>query len=381
MFNKTLAGAMALALLPTSLAGTAHAEVPAKKLFGAREDAAAMRPAVYGSYARGCVAGAARLPDDGPTWQAMRLSRNRHWAHPSAVELVKRLSRDGRGIGWNGLLVGDLTQPRGGPMLSGHASHQAGLDADIWLTPMPDRRLTREERETLSATSMLARRDGKLTNLEIDKQRFTDAHAALIRTAAEYPEIERIFVHPTIKREMCERHPNRPPWLSKVRAQWKHHYHMHLRLKCPVDSPGCKPQRAVPNDGCGKNLDWWFNVAYAPRKKPDPAKAKPKVKVTKKSKPKRKGEITLAGLPKACQSVLHANGHDGLSQTRVSFTVPIERPAGSETITVSDRKDAAADARAIMRPPAAVPSTVLPYAQPTADPFAMEAIINGATSD
>ena len=38
---------------------------------------------------------------------------------------------------WPGLLVGDMAQARGGPMLTGHASHQVGLDADIWLTPMP----------------------------------------------------------------------------------------------------------------------------------------------------------------------------------------------------------------------------------------------------
>src|SRR6516165_2279694 len=37
---------------------------------------------------------------------------------------------------WRGLLVGDISQPRGGPMITGHDSHQVGLDADIWLTPM-----------------------------------------------------------------------------------------------------------------------------------------------------------------------------------------------------------------------------------------------------
>ena len=301
---------VALTAVALSMATPAVAEVPAKQLFGAKQDAAALKPAVYGSYARGCVAGAARLPDDGPTWQAMRLSRNRHWGHPAAVELTKRLSVDGRRVGWNGLLVGDLTQPRGGPMLTGHASHQAGLDVDIWLTPMPNRRLTAQERETLSATSMLKRIDGKLTNLQIDKSKFTDAHAGIIRTAAQYPEIERIFVHPVIKREMCERYPNRPAWLSKVRAQWKHHYHMHLRLGCPADSPGCKPQRAVPNDGCGQNLDWWFNVAYAPKKEPTKKAASAKMKAAK-VKQKRRFR-TLSQLHPACRVVLNAPGYDGL---------------------------------------------------------------------
>src|SRR5258707_15297718 len=49
-----------------------------------------------------------------------------------------------------------MSQPRGGPLLAGHASHQVDLDADIWLTPMPDRELTREEREEMMATMVVA---------------------------------------------------------------------------------------------------------------------------------------------------------------------------------------------------------------------------------
>ncbi len=56
-------------------------------------------------------------------------------------------------------------QPRGGPTLSGHASHQTGLDADIWLTPMPNRQLSRKEREDTSAVMMV--RDDRL---DIDPQ-------------------------------------------------------------------------------------------------------------------------------------------------------------------------------------------------------------------
>ena len=367
-----------LAAVALSFAAPAFAEVPAKQLFGAKRDAAALQPAVYGSYSKGCVAGAARLPDDGPTWQAMRLSRNRHWGHPAAVELTKRLSRDGRKVGWNGLLVGDLTQPRGGPMLTGHQSHQAGLDVDIWLTPMPNRRLSAKERETLSATSMLKRVDGKLTNQQIDKSKFTDAHAGIIRTAAQYPEIERIFVHPTIKREMCERYPDRPAWLSKVRAQWKHHYHMHLRLGCPADSPGCKPQRAVPNDGCGETLDWWFKVAYGPKPKPTKKAASAKMKAAKTKRTRR--YRTLSQLPAACRVVLNAPSYDGLgaapqaraagasSLAGISY-VPRARPDALDPIGDLIAPVAAPNVKAgdgMRRPPAGVGEV--------ADPFAADAI-------
>jgi len=289
---------------------TAHAATAAKNLFGAKRDGAALKPAVFGSYAKGCVAGAEKLPDDGATWQAMRLSRNRHWAHPELIRLVKKLSVDGRKVGWNGLLVGDLTQPRGGPMLTGHASHQAGLDADVWLTPMPNRRLSRKERENLSATSMLGKRsNGKLTNQKIDKRRFTKAHAGIIRTAAQYRNVERIFVHPTIKRELCRQNPNRPKWLGKVRAQFGHHYHFHIRIGCPAGSPGCKSQAPVPSYGCDKaSMDYWFKVAYGP-----PPKRKKGAKPVKR-KPKR--QIVMADLPRQCRVVLNAAGTGNSSNSQ-----------------------------------------------------------------
>ena len=77
------------------------------------------------------------------------------------IAFLERFSRKAKAEGvWNGILVGDISQPRGGPMLTGHASHQVGLDADVWLTPMPDRTLSREERETMSAVDMVSE-DGR----------------------------------------------------------------------------------------------------------------------------------------------------------------------------------------------------------------------------
>src|SRR5205823_1814449 len=169
---------------------------PAKVLFGAVKSPAPMAARAISFYAKGCLAGAAALPVDGPAWQAMRLSRNRNWGHPKLVALVEKLAVEAREHdAWPGLLVGDISQPRGGPMLSGHASHQVGLDADIWLTPMPDRRLTEREREDLSATSMLAPDE-----VSVDPKIWTDAHVRLLKRAASYASVERIFVHPAIKK-------------------------------------------------------------------------------------------------------------------------------------------------------------------------------------
>lgn len=109
---------------------------PAKELFGAVTEPAPLAARSIGGYAKGCLAGGVSLPTNGPDWQVMRLTRNRNWGSPRLVDYLERLASDARALdGWPGLLIGDMSQPRGGPMLTGHTSHQVGLDADIWLTP------------------------------------------------------------------------------------------------------------------------------------------------------------------------------------------------------------------------------------------------------
>ena len=201
---------------------------------------------VIGSYAKGCLAGGTALPLDGPAWQAMRLSRNRVWGHPDLVAFIERLAIGAQGDGWPGLLVGDMAQPRGGPMRTGHASHQIGLDVDLWLTPMPDRRLSGEERESISAVSML--KPGTRT---VDEALFTDARIALIRRASLDPEVARIFVHPAIKQAMCDRAAGDRAWLTKIRPWWGHDAHFHVRLACP---PGETPVPRPGPAGTGRRL-------------------------------------------------------------------------------------------------------------------------------
>ncbi len=195
------------------LANAADPHLPAKQVFGRFMSPADLQARSIGFYARGCLAGAQALPINGSAWQVMRLSRNRNWGHPALIDFLERFSKAVPSInGWPGLLVGDISQPRGGPMLTGHASHQVGLDADIWLTPMPERPLSREEREMMSATNMV-RPDG----LDIDPSRWTPEHLALIEAAAKQPEVERIFVNPAIKKAICREATGDRTWLEKVR--------------------------------------------------------------------------------------------------------------------------------------------------------------------
>ncbi|MGE0339301.1 MAG: penicillin-insensitive murein endopeptidase [Xanthobacteraceae bacterium] len=262
---------------------------PAKELFGRKADAAPLKARSIGFYSKGCLAGGVALPVNGQTWQVMRLSRNRNWGHPDLIAFLERFAtKVPKAAGWNGILVGDLAQPRGGPMLTGHASHQVGLDADIWLTPMPNRTLERQERETFPPLLMV-RSDRR----DIDPKTFTPGHVQVIRTAAEDPEVERIFVNAAIKKALCRAAPG-AAWQRKVRAYWGHDYHMHVRIRCPKDSPDCKPQQPVgAEDGCGKELDWWFRDAIL---NPPPPK----------EKPKPKPPLTMAELPPSCRDVLLA---------------------------------------------------------------------------
>jgi penicillin-insensitive murein endopeptidase len=278
----------------------AAAEPPAKVLFGAKKLPAAIAARSYGFYSKGCFSGGMAIATDGPTWQAMRLSRNRRWGHPVMINLIERLSREATADGWPGLLIGDISQPRGGPMLTGHASHQIGLDADIWLTPMPKRTLSAAERENMSAVSMI-----KKGGLTVDERLWTPAHAALIRRAARYPEVERIFVHPGIKKKLCDTTKGDRSWLGKVRPFWGHDYHFHIRIGCQPGSSGCKEQDKIPKgDGCDKSLAWWFTEEpWRPAKGPE--------------KPKARDIMTMASLPKACRAVLDAP--DPVSEAAVTI--------------------------------------------------------------
>lgn len=272
-------------------------KILARDLFGRSIVAAALNPKAIGWYSKGCLAGGVHLADAGPDWQTMRPSRNRAWGHPKLLALIKRLASESKQDGWSGLLVGDISQPRGGPMLTGHASHQVGLDADIWLTPMPNRLLTRREREETSATSMLDK-----TSLSVDPKAFTPAHVALIKRAASYPQVERVFVHPAIKKALCEAAGKDRAWLYKVRPIWGHFYHFHIRIGCP--NGDCEAQPAVKaEDGCGPELKSWLKDIEASLKK---AKQKTPAEDVPVATTVEKRLLTMDQLPAECRTVLNS---------------------------------------------------------------------------
>jgi penicillin-insensitive murein endopeptidase len=254
----------------------------AKQVFGRELTPTEAQTRSIGFYSHGCLAGAKALPLDGDTWRVMRISRNRYWGNPETIAFLERFSKKAAAAGvWPGVLVGDISQPRGGPMITGHTSHQIGLDADIWLTPMPAS-LTREQRETMSAVEMV-RPDG----LAVDPAHWSERQAGIIRAAAEEPQVTLIFVNAAIKKALCEKHAGEA-WMNKVRPWWGHDYHFHVRLRCPEGSTVCENQGPPPaGDGCDKSLNWWFSdEVLHPRPSNKPARP-----------------LTMAQLPAACRTL------------------------------------------------------------------------------
>jgi penicillin-insensitive murein endopeptidase len=278
--------------LPPVKPAAAEEKLPAKLLFSQKKLPSLGRAMAIGFYPRGCLQGGVELPVDGPNWQVMRLSRNRNWGHPELVKFLERFAPlAAKATGWHGILVGDMAQPRGGPLPFGHASHQIGLDVDIWFMPMPNHELSPQERENISASNLVAP-----DKLHVDPKTWTPADVAFIRIAAEQPEVERIFVNAAIKKELCRvEGKNHFSWMSRVRPWYGHADHIHVRLKCPPDSPNCRKQEPVPvGDGCAeKDLAFWFKDSVLHPKPGPPPKVPPK-------------PITLADLPPACKNVLDA---------------------------------------------------------------------------
>lgn len=213
-------------------------------------------PAAIGSAAAGCLAGAVALPPEGPGYQVLRLARKRNFGHPQTVRFVEALAGAAAAEGLGRLLVGDLSQPRGGPMPFGHGSHQSGLDVDIWFR-LPEQGLAEPEREAPVPVSMVA---GERVTVA-----WTAAQLRLLELAARAPEVDRIFVNPAIKREVCRSTGAERHWLAKLRPWWGHDEHFHVRLSCPPGSEACEAQKPVPDgDGCGAELASWFAKGHVP---------------------------------------------------------------------------------------------------------------------
>jgi len=235
-----------------------------------------------GGYSAGCMRGAVELPSSGRGFVVMRPERGRVFGQPSLVAFLRELGARvlARRVGL--LRVGDLGQPRGGPAPTGHASHQTGLDVDVWYLLDPASRA----REPSPVVDVARRR---LTSS------FSPRIARVLQLVVADARVDRVFVNPVVKRALCDRAGADRAWLRKVRPWWAHHEHFHVRLACPSGSPDCEAQAPLPpGDGCDE-LDWWL---------------KPK-SVAERDKQHHDYQSRIGSapvLPARCQEVLDAPG-------------------------------------------------------------------------
>lgn len=228
-----------------SVIGLAMAALAAPESGWSRAKGPVGGPALsIGGYSAGCVQGAKELPLTGVNYSVMKPERHRNFGHPALVAFVAELGKALEERHLAPLGVGDLGQARGGPAPNGHASHQNGLDVDLWFSPGGPN-ATQQPMVDL------------LTNKP--SPHYGERVPALLELAAKDGRVARIFVNAVIKRELCEKTIGDRSWLAKLRPWHGHHEHFHVRLACPADSPECQAQPPIPaGDGCNE-LDWWLS--------------------------------------------------------------------------------------------------------------------------
>ncbi|MCL2899498.1 penicillin-insensitive murein endopeptidase [Brenneria tiliae] len=216
-----------------------------------------------GGFSNGCIIGAQPLPLQSPDYQVMRVDQRRYFGHPDLLAFIHRLSANVKRRTAANVLIGDMGMPVGGRFSSGHASHQSGLDVDIWLQ-LPKRRWS--EQQLLKPQPIdLVMTNGRQVNPRVWQPEVT----TLVKLAAQDHDVTRIFVNPAIKKQLCAEAGQDRDWLRKVRPWFGHRAHMHVRLRCPADSLECLEQDSPPaGDGCGAELTSWFQPRQPGRESP-----------------------------------------------------------------------------------------------------------------
>lgn len=270
-----------LAFLMVGCAGSAPAQAP--RATGGALPIIGKTVRIVGSNSNGCIQGAVELPEEGPGFEQIRMSRSTFWGHPDTVARLERLAEEARSAGLPPLYMNDISEPRGGPNPS-HSGHQIGMEADVWLDVTPKPALPAARRETLEPPSVV-----RADRRAVDPAIWRPEHVTLLKLAAQLPGVDRMFVAPAIKRELCRSATGDRSWLRLIRPWYGHASHFHIRFRCPADQPECVDAPPVPpGDGCDASLQWWFDQMDRPQAPPKPAGPPP-------AKP---------ALPVACRAIL-----------------------------------------------------------------------------
>jgi penicillin-insensitive murein DD-endopeptidase len=201
-------------------------------------------------YSSGGIAFADVLPLEGFGFVKLYHPRNRGYGSFDLVEILKDAaaklqtafpSRDR-------VMIGDMSAEHGG-YISGHASHQNGLDADIAFIRLDQ---TEQDPQDTRGFEESFVKNGKMTE-NFDFPRNWAYSKILIATG----RVQRIFVGAVVKKAFCnwakavgELETERET-LKRLRTISGHTDHFHVRITCPRNSTSCKPQEDMSEDtGC-----------------------------------------------------------------------------------------------------------------------------------
>lgn len=228
---------------------------------------------IYGSYTSGCITNAETLPLEGAGYEVVNPYRNRYHAHPSLTRLIKTLGMWAQSNKLGKVIIGDIAQPAGGPLTGAHKSHQIGLDADIRMHLLtPGKTIANKNNFNSTDVVTCQAQKNKFLKYKFHADRWPISSTQLLQRLASEDTVERIFVSAGIKKHLCESFPDNPEWLRKVRPEWGHTGHLHVRLRCPMGMPSCDGQSPVfrdPSDktevGCdGNDYKAWFQASNLP---------------------------------------------------------------------------------------------------------------------
>ncbi len=178
-------------------------------------------------------------------------------------------------------------------MLTGHASHQIGLDADIWLTPMPDHELTPRSAKPCSRPAWSL--DHKHLNTKVWTKTAPASSSALlpIRRLPEYSSIRRSRRSSADGRRATGRGLPRSAPIS-VTITTSISVSSVRRTRQAARTNGRLSPRTAPD--AERELAWW--LGDTPWRPPAPKKPNPPAKPPK--------PVTIASLPAECRTVVTA---------------------------------------------------------------------------
>lgn len=251
-------------LFMSSQATSAEAQNPWEKILFSP---AQKESQIYGSYTSGCLLNGEQLPQNGDGFVVVNPYRNRYYAHPQLTQLIKKWGLWASEKKLGKIVIGDIAQPAGGPLTGAHRSHQIGLDADIRFHLLPPDKTIKNKNQWDSTDVVRCHKDKNLNiHYAFKNKKWPVSSTQLLQKIASEMSVERIFVSAGIKRYLCETLTDHPSWLKKIRPEWGHTGHMHVRLKCPEGTTACKTQPSIVNDptdttqvGCsGDDYKSWF---------------------------------------------------------------------------------------------------------------------------